>query len=150
MIRLICVGKVSSKEMNSLIDEYCKRIKPFQKFEIVELKEAKKGDIKSNIKQETDDILNSLKGDIKILFDINGKAIKSEWFAETFMEANNNSKTIDFVICGSDGMDDEQKNIFNHKICFGNVTFPHQLFRVLAVEQIYRGLTINNNIKYHK
>lgn len=150
MIRLICVGKVTSKEMNSLIDEYSKRIKPFHKFEIVEIKEAKKGDIKSNIKQETDDILNALKGDIKILFDVNGKPIKSEWLAETFAEANNSSKSIDFVICGSDGMDNDQKNIFNHKISFGHVTFPHQLFRVLAVEQIYRGLTINNNIKYHK
>lgn len=150
MIRLICVGKVTSKEMQGLINDYTKRIKPFSKFEIIELKEANKGDIKSNIKVESQLIQKALTGDIKILFDINGKTINSEWFGEQFLEANNTSRKVDFVIGGSDGIDDETKKLFNHKISFGNVTFPHQLFRVLAVEQIYRGLTINNNIKYHK
>lgn len=150
MVNLICVGKVSSKPMQELIKEYVKRIDAYAKFRIIEIKEANKGDIKSNIKQESNDIISHLSNGVNILFDINGKNIKSEEIADLLNKNQINSLDTTFIIGGSDGVSDEVKDLCKLKICFGNVTFPHQLFRVLAVEQIYRGFSIINNSKYHK
>ena len=144
MIKIICVGKVKEAFYSDAIDEYMKRMGKYHKVEIIELPD-------SNIRDEKELILKKIdKKDYIITMEIEGKENTSIEFSKlidrTLMERSN----ITFIIGGSDGLDDEVKAISNYKLSFSKMTFPHQLFRVILLEQIYRAFKIINNETYHK
>ena len=144
MIRIICVGKVKESFYRDAIDEYMKRMNKYHKIVIDEVND-------SNIKDEGDLILRKLNDkDYVIVLDINGKDMDSLEFSDYIDKRLINNSKITFVIGGSDGIDSRVKERANDRISFSRLTFPHQLFRVILLEQIYRSFKIINNESYHK
>lgn len=152
MIRIICVGKIKENYISKGIDEYLKRLNGYQKIEIVELKEGNNIDITKTIKTEGEDILSKINSDdFVITLEIEGKMISSVKLAEKIQNLLTYGKTkIDFIIGGSWGLSDEVKKRSNYALSFSKFTFPHQLMRLVLIEQIYRAFTIINNKEYHK
>ena len=151
-LELICVGKIKESYLNEAIVEYTKRIKPFTNLIINEIKEINTSDINKNLIEEGKNILKCInQNDYVITLEINGKMIDSNELANLI---NNHytydSRKIIFIIGSSNGLSDEVKNRSDYKLSFSKMTFPHQLMRVIFLEQIYRAFTILNNIKYHK
>lgn len=151
-LELICVGKIKESYLNEAIVEYTKRIKPFTNLTINEIKEINTSDINKNLIEEGKNILKCInQNDYVITLEINGKMIDSNELANLI---NNHytydSRKIIFIIGSSNGLSDEVKNRSDYKLSFSKMTFPHQLMRVIFLEQIYRAFTILNNIKYHK
>lgn len=151
-IKIICIGKIKESYLTNAIEEYKKRLKVFCNLEIIELKEFNNIDINKNIELESELILNNIKKtDYVIALSIKGKNISSEDFAEVIKNHYTyNSSTITFVIGGSNGYDNRVLQRANYELSFGKMTFPHQLMRVILLEQVYRCMMINNNHKYHK
>ena len=156
-INIICVGKIKETQLKDAITEYSKRLSKYCNLSIIELAdkpipEKSNETIDNQIKQaEALDIINHLsKESYKICLDLSGKQYTSEEFANKITNISNINSTIDFIIGGSLGVTDELRNMCNEKISFSKMTFPHQLFRVFLLEQIYRAFKINNNEKYHK
>ena len=138
-IRLIAVGTLKEKYFADAVAEHAKRLSKYCKFEIVEIKE-------STVKKETDAIKEKIKG-YSILCDIKGELITSESLADKINKLTQINSAITFIIGGSDGVGDIS---VNEKISLGRITLPHQLFRVVLAEQIYRAFTIIKGEKYHK
>ena len=144
MIKIICIGKIKEKFYRDAIAEYMKRLSKYNKVEIIELPD-------SNIKQEKELILKKIDSkDYIITMEIEGKQLTSIELSEMLDKTFLNYSNITFIIGGSDGLDDEIKNLSNYKLSFSKLTFPHQLFRVFLLEQIYRSFKILNNETYHK
>ena len=144
MIKIICIGKIKEKFYRDAIEEYMKRLSKYHKVEIIELPD-------SNIKQEKELILKKIDSkDYIITMEIEGKQLTSIELSEMLDKTFLNYSNITFIIGGSDGLDDEIKNLSNYKLSFSKLTFPHQLFRVILLEQIYRSFKILNNETYHK
>lgn len=151
MIKIICVGKIKEKSMRDLIEEYYKRITKYSKIELIELLDENKGEDTKNMKLESEKIFNVINDtDFVITLEIEGKQITSADFSEKLDELLMNNKNLVFVIGGSCGLDESVKNRSNMTLSFSKMTFPHQLFRVILLEQIYRAFKILNNEKYHK
>ncbi len=153
-INLICVGDIKEKYLKDAIDEYKKRISKFANLNIVEVKEnAPKtnyaNDIEQNLKKDAENILKFVKGYL-IVLDPFGKQFSSVDFAKKIEKLALNHSEISFVIGASNGIHQSVKNLADEKISFSMLTFPHQLMRVIFLEQLYRAFTINNNISYHK
>ena len=150
-ITLICVGNLKDKEYISMCEEYKKRISRFAKINIIELKEKNNLENVDQIKQsESEEILAKIDINKTVLFDVASKEQTSEQFAEFLEKWFHSSSEITFVIGGSYGVSDEVKKKIGTKISFSCLTFPHQLMRVIFLEQLYRGFTINANKTYHK
>lgn len=143
MIKVICVGKLKEKYLVDACLEYTKRISKYSKIEIIELKD-------SNIKEEKDNILKYINKDYIITLEIEGDMVDSPTLAKKIDNIFLNNSNITFIIGGSDGLHDDIKKISNYKLSFSKLTFPHQLFRVMLLEQIYRSFKILNNETYHK
>lgn len=144
MIKIICVGKIKESFYRDAIDEYIKRLSKYHKIEIIEVMD-------SNINSEKDLILKKIdKKDFIVTMEIEGKELSSVEFANFIDKTLVNYSNIAFIIGGSDGLADEVKNLSNYKLSFSKMTFPHQLFRVILLEQIYRSFRILNNESYHK
>lgn len=151
MIKIICVGKIKEKYLKEAIEDYSSRIKKYTNIEIVELNDEKIDNEKATKKKEGERILNNIKEkDYVITLDLNGKEYNSLAFAKFMNDIFIINSNIVFVIGGSLGLDDEVLKRANHSISFSKFTFPHQLFRVVLLEQIYRSYKINNNENYHK
>ena len=157
-IRIICIGKLKEKYWQDASNEYIKRLKPFCNIEIVELKEYKitknpspKDEEIVKIK-EGEAILSKIKdGDYVISLEILGKQISSEMMAEKLIGITNQGYSdFDFVIGGSLGLSDEVSKRANFKLSFSLMTFPHQMMRIILLEQIYRIFMINKGTSYHK
>ena len=143
-INLVCVGKVKEKYFAAGIDEYAKRLGRFCEFSITEVAEE------TTKEREGKNILPKLRGAVFALA-IEGKKYSSERFAEKIRKLKDNGTgEITFVIGGSYGLCDEVKTKADELISFSDMTFPHTLFRLMLTEQIYRAMTINNGITYHK
>lgn len=143
-INLIAIGKLKENYWKDAIKEYQKRLSAFCQFQIIELSEGK------TLKEEAQEIRKKLKGYI-VIFDLHGHMLTSENFSEIFTDQlNKGISEFSFVIGSSTGIDEEIKKLGNLSLSFGKVTYPHQLMRVIAAEQIYRAMTIINNITYHK
>ena len=151
MIKIICVGKIKEKYLREAIIEYTKRIKKYTYIEIIELSDESFQDEKKIIKMEADNILKHInKKDYLITLEINGKEYTSISFADKLDKISITNSNIVFIIGGSLGLSEDISKIANEKISFSRLTFPHQLFRVFLLEQIYRAYKINNNETYHK
>ena len=148
MIKIICIGKIKENYLKDAIKEYQKRISKYSKLEIIELDDESNGDILS---KEKDKIIKHIQDrDYVITLQIEGNQIDSVTLAKKIDEIYLNYSNITFVIGGSYGLHDEIKKRSNYSLSFSKLTFPHQLFRVMLLEQIYRAYKINNNEKYHK
>ena len=157
-IKLITVGKLKEKYLTMGIDEYSKRIKAFSNLEIIELKDLSMGENPSDkeieiIKnKEGEDILSKIKSNEYVIsLCIEGKMIDSVELANKISEITTyNSSDITFIIGGSYGLSDDVKSRSDYKLSFSRMTFPHQLMRLILLEQIYRAFKILNNSTYHK
>lgn len=150
MIKIVCIGKIKEQYLKDAINEYLKRISKYTKLEIIELPDFNY-DIKKTIEIECDNILKNIKDtDYNILLDIEGNSYDSIEFAKNLDKIRNINSNINFIIGGSNGVNDKIRNIVNERISFSKLTFPHQLFRVILLEQLYRSFKILNNEEYHK
>ena len=149
MIKIICLGSIKENYLKEAIKEYTKRLSKYTKLEIVELKDEK--DTSNPLKKEKEKIFKHITDkDNIVILDINGKQLTSEEFSEFINKELLNNSNITFIIGSSTGLDNEIKELSNKRISFSKLTFPHQLFRVILLEQIYRSFKILNNESYHK
>lgn len=153
-INLITVGDIKEKYLKDAINEYSKRISKFAKLNIVEIKEnapktARTADIEQALKKDADLILNHIKG-YPIILDVLGKSMTSEQFSKTIEKISLTDSEISFIIGASNGLHESIKKMSKLSISFSSMTFPHQLMRVIFLEQLYRAFTIINHISYHK
>lgn len=150
MIRIVCIGKIKEDFYKDAINEYKKRISKYTNIEIVELPDYSY-DLKKTMLMEYNSIVNVLnKSDYNILLDISGNELDSITFAKRMNDILNINSNITFIIGGSNGVLDQLRDLVNYRLSFSKMTFPHQLFRVILLEQIYRTYKINNNEEYHK
>ena len=158
MIRIIAIGKLKEKAFLALVEEYAKRIRLFSKFEIVEVSDQKipqNASLKEEqmvLLKEGRDVLSKIKEDeYVILMDLHGKTMDSEEFSRTLDKLFVSGKSnVTFVIGGSLGVSEELVARSDLRFKMSDLTFPHQLVRILLVEQIYRAFTITKGITYHK
>ena len=153
-INIICIGKIKDKYINEGIAEFSKRMTSFASLNIIELKEYNKEDsINISIEKESSEILKEISksNSYNILLDLDGKEITSENMSKYIDDLKNKGiSSINFIIGGSNGVSKEVKNSVDMKLKFSYFTFPHQLMRLILLEQVYRWFAISNNIKYHK
>ena len=151
MIKIICVGKIKEKYLKDAISEYQKRLSKYTKIEIIELNDISNLNKNDIIEKEGINILNHIKDkDYVITLDINGVKMDSVTFADTLSKTLIINSNIVFIVGGSYGLSNSVSNRSNFKLSFSDLTFPHQLFRVILLEQIYRAFKINKNEEYHK
>ena len=152
MIKIICIGKLKETFLVDGINEYKKRIEGFQKLQILELKEYNTSDISKNIENEGFEILEKVNSDEHIIsLEILGKKLDSITFSRYLEnQFTYGTSKITFIIGGSNGLSEEVKKRSNFRLSFSDMTFPHQLMRLILMEQLYRALTIIHHKEYHK
>ena len=151
MIKIITVGTIKEKYLKDAIEEYQKRIKKYTNIELIEVKDEGLVEETKAITLEAEKIKKHLNSkDYIITMEIEGKQITSEEFAEKLNQIQIENSNIVFIIGGSYGLSNELKQMAKYHLSFSKLTFPHQLFRVLLLEQIYRCYKILNNESYHK
>ena len=151
MIKIICVGKIKENFYKEAIEEYKKRISKYTNIELIEVEDENTSDKSSALKKEKDRIIKYINNrDYVISLAIEGNELSSNELASKIDSIYNNYSNITFIIGGSVGLSEEIKNKSNMLLSFSKLTFPHQLFRIILLEQIYRSYKINNNEEYHK
>lgn len=151
MIKVICIGKIKEEYLRDAIKEYQKRLSKYTKLEIIELNDINNENTQIVLNKEKEEIIRYInKSDYIICLDIDGKEIASVDFSKKIDKIFNINSNITFLIGGSYGIHQDIKNLANERISFSKLTFPHQLFRVMLLEQIYRSFKIMNNETYHK
>ncbi len=150
MIKIVCVGKIKESFYKEAIAEYVKRISKYQKLTIVELPDFDYDKVKTIYEEEKLIVNNLDKKDYIISLCIEGKKVDSKTFSNLLTDSFTTKSNITFVIGGSYGLGEKVKQMSDLKLSFSDLTFPHQLFRVILLEQIYRGFKIINNESYHK
>ncbi|QVK03111.1 23S rRNA (pseudouridine(1915)-N(3))-methyltransferase RlmH [Mycoplasma mycoides] len=153
-IKIICFGKLDKKFYIDAFNDYFKRLEKYAGIEIIELKEEINGELNKIKELNSDLLLNKLesyKDFEKVILDVNSKLISTENLVD-LIQTNLNYKNakILFVIGPSDGYSKKFLNFFNNKISLAKITLPHQLCRIVLIEQIYRVFKIIKNEKYHK
>ena len=157
-ITIISVGKIKEKYIKLGIEEFSKRLSRYCKLTMVEDPDEKTPDNASEREMELikdkegKQILNKIKDNMYVIaMDLQGDMKTSEQFAKQLSQlALSGDSNVAFIIGGSLGLSDEVKKRANYKVCFSKMTFPHQLFRVMLLEQIYRAFRIMKNEPYHK
>lgn len=156
-IEIICIGKIKEKYLQDAILEYSKRLSKYCKLNITELPDEKIPDkvnenLSNQIKEkECAKILAHIKKDSYIIaLDLTGIQFSSEDFSKKIDEISMENSYITFIIGGSLGLTNNLLNSCNLKVSFSKMTFPHQLFRVFLLEQIFRSFKISNGETYHK
>lgn len=156
-INIICVGKIKEKYLQDAINEYSKRLSKYCKLNITELPDEKIPDKVNNslseqIKEkECNKILEHIKKDSYVIaLNVAEKQLSSEDFSNKIEDISMINSNITFIIGGSLGLTKKLLDSCNFKLSFSKMTFPHQLFRVFLLEQIYRAFKISNGENYHK
>lgn len=156
-IRIIAVGKLKENYFQAAQAEYLKRLKSYAKVEIREVPDLPCPDNYSPaqeeqvVKAEGESILRRLQGqEYLIALDRKGERMNSVEFADLLREKETLSLPVTLIIGGSMGLAGEVLSQANLKLSFSELTFPHQLFRIILLEQIYRACKINRGEKYHK
>ena len=151
MIKLITTGKIKEKYLKDAILEYSKRLSKYTKLEIIELNDYDFDNKNIVLEKEKEQILKYLnEKDYVITLELEGKQFSSTEFAQKIDNIFLTNSNITFIIGGSYGLHDDIKKKSNLALSFSKFTFPHQLFRVILLEQIYRAFKIINNESYHK
>ena len=141
MIKIISVGKIKEQYLKDGIKEYLKRISKYSKVEIIEVEDESVGNI---LEKERDRILKNIGNkDYIITLEIDGNVIDSNELSKKIEEILIRNSTITFIIGGSYGLHDDVKKLSNYKLSFSKLTFPHQLFKMILLEQIYRSFKIS-------
>ena len=156
-IRIICVGKFKEKYWEAASAEYMKRLGAYCNVSVTEVREEKlpahasRADEETVIEREGKSILDKLNaGDFVIALDIGGRELSSEALAAKIADISFNASAVDFIIGGSLGLSPEVKARADLRMSFGPITLPHQLARIVLLEQIYRAFKINAGETYHK
>lgn len=142
-IKIVAIGNLESYFEEAFL-EYQKRLGKFCKLQVVQIKP-------STIQKESEQIIGYISDkSYNILCSLSAKQKTSEQLAKMLESLAQKHSQITFIIGGSDGVDQSVVNAVDEQLCFSSMTFPHQLFRVMLIEQIYRAFAINNGQKYHK
>lgn len=156
-VTLIVLGKLKEKYLVDAVKEYFKRLSAYSKFEIIEIEPVRIGEKPSDseiynaLEKESELILKKIPSNNEIIsLCVEGKGLSSFDFAEKIKDYQNYGKGITFIIGSSYGLSEKIKNISDFKLSLSEMTFPHQLFRVMLLEQIYRAFKINEGSPYHK
>ncbi len=156
-INIICVGKIKEKYLKEAINEYSKRLSKYCKLSFTEISDEKIPDklypkLEQEIKiKECTNIISHIKKDSYVIaLDLNGKEFTSEEFSEKLQDISMQNSYITFIIGGSLGLTYDLLKLCNLKISFSKLTFPHQLFRVFLLEQIFRAFKIQKGETYHR
>ena len=157
-VKILCVGKIKEKFFKDAISEYSKRLSKYCTLEVIEVADEKTSENASDVEialvkdKEGERILKAIKDkDFVIALAILGKQMDSVAFSKYIENLTISChSSIVFVIGGSLGLSDSVLSRSDFKISFSEMTFPHQLMRVILLEQIYRGMRIINNEPYHK
>lgn len=157
-ITIISVGKLKEKYLKLGIDEYSKRLTRYAKMNIIEIPDEKAPENLSSAEEqivknkEGEGILKNIKdGMYVIALDLKGKMLSSEELADKLQSLGiTGSSNIAFIIGGSLGLSEDVLKRADYKLCFSPMTFPHQLMKLILLEQIYRGFRIIKNEPYHK
>ncbi len=151
MIKIICVGKLKEKYWQEACQEYQKRMQKYTKLEIIEVMDEKSDDKAVALVKERERIEKVLTPkDYLITLEIEAPQIDSITFSEKIDQLQGQNSNITFLIGGSHGIHDDLKKKAKEKLSFSKMTFPHQLFRIILLEQIYRSYKIMHHEKYHK
>ncbi len=151
MIKILCVGKIKEKFFKEAILEYQKRLSKYTKLEISEVEDIFEQNIENIKRKEAELLLKNInEKDFVITLEINGKELDSIELSKKIENILMINSNITFIIGGSYGLDNIIKNRSNLALSFSKLTFPHQLFRIILLEQIYRSYKIINNESYHK
>ncbi len=142
-VYFVVVGKIKESFYREGVAEYVKRLSRFAKVEIKELDEGE------NPEAEKEDILRACRGYVVALA-VEGEPLSSEGLAKKIKKLSDEGKEITFVIGSSCGLSEEVKKRADYRLSFSNMTFPHQLMRVILAEQVYRAFMINAGATYHK
>ena len=153
-ITLVCVGKLKEDYWRDAMAEYTKRLSRYCTFDVVEVVESRnqsraKADIDRAKQEEGERILAACKGAV-VALDLGGAEVSSEEIASFLQQSQDKGQNLCFVIGGSDGLSPAVLDVSSRRIRFGRITLPHQLCRVVATEQIYRGFSIMYATAYHK
>lgn len=156
-INVICVGKIKEKYFTDAINEYSKRLSRFAKLNIIEVADEK---IPDNASEKEMEIVKQKEGErilsklsptsFTVTLCVEGKELSSTDLAKKIADVSMTSSNITFIIGGSLGLCDTVKSRSQLRLSFGRITLPHQLIRVVLLEQLYRAFKINNNETYHK
>ena len=150
MIKIITVGKIKEEYLKDAIKEYLKRLGKYTKVSIIEVPDEN-FEVSKTLSKEKDSILKYInEKDFIITLEIDGKELSSVELSTRLNDIMINYSDITFIIGGSYGLHDDIKKMSNFALSFSKMTFPHQLFRVMLLEQIYRSFKIINNETYHK
>lgn len=156
-VTVIAVGKLKEDYLRGGCGEYIKRLGAYAKVNVVEINEERSGDnpsvaeIGRVLQREGERIIAAIpKGACVIPLCIEGKEYSSPDFSSLIEQVSMDYSHICFIIGGSFGLSDEVKRAGRYKLSFGKLTLPHQLARMVLLEQIYRAFSISNNSKYHK
>ena len=144
MIKLICVGKIKERYLTEGIEDYFRRINKYHKLEIIEVDDSVPDIEDGKIIKYIDN------RDYVITLEIDGNNLSSVELAEKIDKTFISNSNITFIIGGSYGLSDNIKKRSNYKLSFSRMTFPHGLFRMIFLEQLYRSFKILNNETYHK
>lgn len=151
MIKIVTVGNIKEKYLKDAIEEYSKRIKKYTNLEIIEVKDEGLVEENKAIALEGTKISKYITSkDYVITMEIDGKELTSVEFSTKLNQILIENSNIVFIIGGSYGLSNEIKQQAKLHLSFSKMTFPHQLFRVMLLEQIYRSYKIMNNESYHK
>lgn len=157
-ILVICIGKLKEKYWIDAVNEYAKRLRKFCDLEITQLKEAKLPDKAGKAEEEAakraegEEILRKIRDSMYVIaLDIKGKKLSSESLAAHMEKLSlNGESSIAFIIGGSLGLSEAVIKRADHRLSFSDMTFPHQMMRVILLEQIYRSFKIRRGEVYHK
>ncbi|MCL2522463.1 MAG: 23S rRNA (pseudouridine(1915)-N(3))-methyltransferase RlmH [Erysipelotrichales bacterium] len=150
-IRIIAVGKIKETYLQEGIQDFQKRINKYAKLEIIEVKDSASDDEKKAKKEEAERIEGSLKNGYNIILAIEGETLSSPKLSAKIDEiATYHNPVINFIIGGSHGLCQTIIDKANYSLSFSRLTFPHQLMRLLLLEQLFRAFKILSNEVYHK
>ena len=144
MIKIICVGKLKEKYLVDGVNDYLTRLRKYHKIDLIELPD-------SNIEEEGNEILKHISNrDYIISLAIKGTELSSPELAQKIDKTFITNPNITFIIGGSNGIREDILNKSNMLLSFSKLTYPHGLFRLILLEQIYRSFKILNNETCHK
>lgn len=151
MIKIITVGSIKEKYLKDAIAEYTKRLKKYVNIEIIELKDEGLVEPNKAVLIEGEKIKKHISSkEYIITLEINGQELTSVEFSNKIEKIMLENSNITFIIGGSYGLSQDITSLAKMHLSFSKMTFPHQLFRVILLEQIYRAFKIKNNESYHK
>ncbi len=156
-VTIIALSKLKEKYLKDASDEYLKRLSRYCKLQVVEIEPERLNDnpsqneINSALEKEAQAVFKRIpESSYVAAMCIEGKKLSSENFAKTLSSAQFSSGGMTFIIGSSYGLADSVKNRADIRLSVSDMTFPHQLFRIMLLEQIYRGFKINEGSAYHK